>query len=182
MIHFPIHDTNSASRSSKPLLAKVKEKYGFVPNLIAVMSESPATAKAYLALIDIFDATSFSHTEKQIILLTVSYVNQCDYCMAAHTTIGGMLGVPEDIIIALREGRDLADPKLDALSKLSRSMVETNGCPTNASKQAFEAAGYGAAQYLEVIIGVSVKTLSNYTNHAAGTPVDTAFEAAKWTA
>ncbi len=33
-----------------------------------------------------------------------------------------------------------------------------------------------------VIVGVTVKTLSNYVNHAADTPLDTAFEAAKWAA
>ncbi len=65
---------------------------------------------------------------------------------------------------------------------LTRSVVETRGWPTEAAKEAFFAAGYGASEYLEVIVGVTVKTLSNYVNHAADTPLDTAFEARKWAA
>ena len=74
------------------------------------------------------------------------------------------------------------DAKLDALAVLTRSVVETRGWPTDAAKDAFFAAGYGTREYLEVIVGVTVKTLSNYVNHAAGTPLDAAFQEAKWAA
>ncbi len=102
--------------------------------------------------------------------------------MAAHTKIAGMKGIPAEIIEALRSGATLPDTKLDALAGLTRSVVETRGWPSEAAKEAFFAAGYGASEYLEVIVGVTVKTLSNYVNHAADTPLDTAFEAAKWVA
>ena len=93
-----------------------------------------------------------------------------------------MKGVPADIIEALRTGATLPDPKLDALASLTRSIVETRGWPTDATKGAFFAAGYGAREYLEVVVGVTVKTLSNYVNHAADTPLDGAFQPAKWAA
>ncbi len=102
--------------------------------------------------------------------------------MAAHTKVAGMKGVPAEIIEALRSGATLPDTKLDALAVLTRSVVETRGWPTEAAKEAFFAAGYGTSEYLEVIVGVTVKTLSNYVNHAADTPLDTAFEAHKWAA
>ena len=51
-----------------------------------------------------------------------------------------------------------------------------------AAKEAFFAAGYGTAEYLEVVVGVTVKTLSTYVNHAAATPLDPAFQATKWAA
>ncbi len=60
--------------------------------------------------------------------------------------------------------------------------LEAQRGPTQAAKEAFFAAGYGTSEYLEVIVGVTVKTLSNYVNHAADTPLDTAFEAQKWAA
>ncbi len=102
--------------------------------------------------------------------------------MAAHSTVAGMKNVPAEIIEALRSGTTLPDAKLDALAVLTRSIVETRGWPTEAAKEAFYAAGYGTREYLEVIVGVTVKTLSNYVNHAADTPLDTAFEAHKWAA
>ena len=73
------------------------------------------------------------------------------------------------IIDALRSGITLFDTTLDALATLTRSVVETRGWPTDAAKQAFHAAGYGTRDYLEVIVGVIVKTLSDHINHAVGT-------------
>ncbi len=182
MTTFPVHSSETAPEGSKPILAEAQKKLGFVPNLFRVMAEAPAAGEAYMAVMDIFESSSLSDAEKQTVLLSVSFVNECDYCMAAHSTIAGMKNVPADIIEALRSGATLPDPKLGALAVLTRSIVETRGWPTEAAKDAFFAAGYGTREYLEVIVGVTVKTLSNYVNHAADTPLDTAFEAARWAA
>ena len=179
MTTFPVHSSETAPEASKPVLAAAQKKFGFVPNLFRVMAEAPAAGKAYMAIMDIFESSSLSDAEKQTILLSASFVNQCDYCMAAHTAAAGMKGVPAEIIEALRSGTKLPDAKLDAMAVLTRSIVETRGWPTEAAKKAFFAAGYGASEYLEVIVGVTVKTLSNSVNHAADTPLDPVFEAHK---
>ena len=99
---------------------------------------------------------------------------------------GSLFDIPvtRDRIHRTSGKRDGRRPGLDAneLAVLTRSIVETRGWPTEAAKEAFFAAGYGTGEYLEVIVGVTVKTLSNYVNHAADTPLDPAFEAAKWAA
>ncbi len=182
MTTFPLHSSETAPEGSKPILAAAQKKFGFVPNLIRVMAEAPAAVKAYTTIMDIFEGTSLSNAEKQTVLLSASLVNECDYCMAAHSTMATMKGVPADIIDALRSGTTLPDTKLDALAVLTRSVVETRGWPSEAAKEAFFAAGYGASEYLEVIVGVTVKTLSNYANHAADTPLDIAFQTHKWAA
>lgn len=182
MINFPIHSINSAPEGSKEILGAVQQKMGFLPNLMGVFAEAPAAIEAYTSVMDIFERSSFSDAEKQTILLAASYVNECDYCMAAHSAHAGMKKIPAEIIGALRSGTTLPDPKLDALAVLTRSVVETRGWPTEASKDAFFAVGYGAQQYLEVIVGVTVKTLSNYVNHAAETPLDKVFEPVRWAA
>ncbi len=182
MTTFPVHSSETAPEASKPILAAVQKKFGFVPNLIRVMAEAPAAAEAYTTVMDIFERASLSDAEKQTVLLSASLANECEYCMAAHTKIAGLKGVSADIIEALRAGTTLPDTKLEALAVLTRSIVETRGWPSEAAKEAFFAAGYGASEYLEVIVGVTVKTLSNYVNHAADTPLDTAFQAQKWAA
>ena len=182
MTTFPVHSSETAPEASKPVLAAAQKKFGFVPNLFRVMAEAPAAGEAYMAIMDIFESSSLSDAEKQTILLSVSFVNQCDYCMAAHTAVAGMKGIGDDIIEALRAGTKVPDAKLDALAVLTRSLVETRGWPTDAAKEAFFAAGYGTREYLEVIVGVAAKTLSNYVNHAADTPLDAAFQPAKWAA
>ncbi len=182
MTTFPLHSSETAPEGSKPILAAAQKKFGFVPNLFRVMAEAPAAAEAYLTVMDIFERSSLSDAEKQTVLLSASFVNGCDYCMAAHTAVAAMKNVPSGIVEALRTGAVLPDAKLNALAVLTRSVVETRGWPTEAAKEAFFAAGYGTSAYLEVIVGVTVKTLSNYVNHAADTPLDTAFEAHKWAA
>jgi AhpD family alkylhydroperoxidase len=196
MTAFPVHSSETAPEGSQPILAAAQKKFGFVPNLIRVMAEAPAAAEAYTTVMGIFESSSLSdaekqtvllsasfvNNEKQTVLLSASFVNKCEYCVAAHTLIAGMKSVPAEIIEALRAGTTLPDPRLDALAVLTRSVVETRGWPTEAAKEAFFAAGYGTREYLEVIVGVTVKTLSNYVNHATDTPLDTAFETAKWAA
>lgn len=182
MTTFPVHASDTAPEASKPTLDAVQKAYGFVPNLFRVMAEAPVAGEAYKTVMGIFEKSSLSATEQQTVLLSVSFTNQCDYCMAAHTVIAGMKNVPADVVEALRNGATLPDARLQALAVLTREIVETRGFPGDAAKEAFFAAGYGAREYLEVIVGVSVKTLSNYINHAADTPLDAAFQAGEWAA
>lgn len=179
-MQWKLHDENSAPEESRELLNNAKGKYGFVPNLLGVMSESPALLEAYLTLSGIFDRTSFNSTEKQVILLAVSYANGCSYCMSAHTAIAGMHGVPQDVTDALREDSPIEDEKLEALRRLAFEIGDTRGRPSDQAVENFLNAGYSRGQFLEVILGAGLKTLSNYTNHIAETPLDRAFEDTKW--
>lgn len=182
MTNFTVHTEDTAPSDSKPVLAGVKEAYGFVPNLMAVFSESPAAVEAYAALSGIFDKSDFSATERQIVLMTNNRLNGCTYCMAAHSTISQMQGVSADVIDALRDGRSLIDPKLEALRVFAAKVNTNRGVLTQAELNAFLAAGYTKANILEVILGTGLKVLSNYTNHVAETPVDANFQANAWKA
>jgi AhpD family alkylhydroperoxidase len=182
MTTYPIHNVETAPEGSKPLVNAVTKKMGLVPNLIGVLAEAPAALETYLGVMDIFERSSLNDAEKQTVLLSASIVNDCTYCMAAHSTLATMKKVPPEVIEALRAGTQVPDPKLEALAALTRSIVETRGWPTEESKQAFLAAGYDNRVYLEVLVGVTVKTLSNYVNHAADTPLDGVFEPMRWAA
>lgn len=177
---FKIHTVETAPEGSKAVLDGYKKKLGFVPNLMGVMASSPAAIEGYVALNQLFDKTSFTPAERQVVLLETSFVNGCGYCMAAHTAIAKMQGVPGAVVGAVRDGEQLPDAKLQALRAFTHSVVETRGYPTAVAQEAFLKAGYGQAQVLEVILGVAMKTLSNYVNHVAQTPLDAAFEPAHW--
>ncbi len=182
MTNFKIHTIETAPEASVPVLETINKNMGFVPNLFGALAEAPAAIEAYAAVMDIFERSSLSNAEKQTVLLSASLVNDCEYCMAAHTAVAGLKRVPADIIDALRIGGTLPDPKLDALAGLTRSVVETRGWPSEAAKKTFFDAGYGTREYLEVIVGVSLKTISSHVNHAVGTPLDAAFEPVRWAA
>ena len=177
---YQVHSIESAPEAARDALAGGLKRYGFVPNLWAVMAESPALLKGYIALQTLFDETSLTPIERQVVQLAVSRFNACAYCMAAHSMIAGMFGAPDDVVQALRADRPLADPKLQVLRKLTVEIVETHGWPSPVTIEAFLGAGYTRAQVFEVVLGVGMKTLSNYTNHLADTPTDAAFEAHTW--
>lgn len=177
---YTIYSADTAPEAAREILAAAKRTYGFIPNLLGCMGGAPALLKAYTTLSRLFDDTSLEPTERQVVLLTVSHENRCGYCMAAHSVIAAMQHVPADVIDAIRDGRPITDRRLEALRRFTAAVVSSRGWPAPEDTKAFFAVGYGPQQVLEVVLGVGMKTLSNYTNHLAGTPVDDAFAKAVW--
>ncbi len=177
---FPIHTKDSAPEASKDLLEIAQAKYGFIPNLLGEMAEAPSLLKAYLTVGEALEASSLTAQEQQVVVLTVSYLNECSYCMTAHSAVAKMVGLPDDEIDALREGQPMSDAKLETLRTFTGILVEKRGWASDEDIAAFFTAGYTRAQVLEVILGIAFKTMSNFTNHVADTPIDKQFAPFTW--
>lgn len=171
----------TASTEAKPVLEQVEKDLGFVPNLFGVFANNPEVLKSYLHLSKSFESAGFSPTEQQIVLITISRENSCDYCVAAHTAISAMSKLDEQIISKLRKGQALEDKKLEALRSFTKRVVSAKGWIDPSDLSAFLTAGYTSSHALAVILGLSMKTLSNYVNHIAGTELDEAFNEFRWT-
>jgi len=175
-MNLEVLNKDNASNDARGLLEKAEKNYGFIPNILGVMANSPALLEAYMSMSQIFEKTSFSAAEKQTVLLAVSTENDCGYCKSAHTAIAKMQNVDEAVLNAIANGDKLPDAKLDALFNFTRTMVERRGHPSDDDLQTFFDAGYSEAQVQDVIVGIGMKTLSNYNNHIADTPVDEQFK------
>lgn len=171
-----IFTAETAPEKSRPLLVEAKKKMGMVPNILGGIAVAPATLQAYLGLSGAFGQTSLSPTEQQVIALSVSRVNGCDYCVAAHTTMAKGARVDDAVIDAVRNNTPL-DPKLEALRTYALRMQETKGHLEAGELDAFLAAGYTEAQAYEVIVGIALKVITNLSNRLLNTPVDAAFAA-----
>jgi uncharacterized peroxidase-related enzyme len=180
MIDFPYHTMDSAPADAKPVLAAGEKAFGMVPNLFRKMAEAPALLEGYWQLNRIFGKTSLSPVEQQVVLISVSVSNRCTYCVGAHSALADMINVPSEVTDALRTGQTLPDRRLEALRRFTQVLVQTAGWVPEEEVQAFLDAGYSRVQILEVVLGVGLKTLSNYTNHLAGTELDPAFGARTW--
>jgi uncharacterized peroxidase-related enzyme len=181
MTDYAIYDETNAPEASRPTLQAVKSKYGFIPNLLGEFAESPAAVEAYAALSGIYGKTQLSAPEQQIVLLTASFENDCTYCMAAHSTVAKGAGLSDEALSAIRDGRALPDVRQNALADFTRAIVRERGFAGQAAVDAFLAAGFTRANIFDVVTGVALKTMSNYTNHIAETPVDDAFAPQAWT-
>lgn len=184
MTTFNFHTSETAPAAARPLLASAKQKFGFVPNLYAGLANAPVALEAYFALSAAFAKTSLTAIERQVVQLTVSEINGCEFCVAAHSVIAKKIaGVPHHIVAALREHRAPDDPKLGALWAFTAAVVQQRGWVRSTPElERFIAAGYTKEQALEVILGVTEKILSNYANHLLQSPLNPAFESERWTA
>lgn len=179
-MNYPVHTIDSAPEAAKPILTASQKGFGFLPNLLAVMATAPALLEGYLTLSKILDGSSLSATERQVVLLAVSRENNCGYCMSVHSALAGMQKVPANVVEALRADTTIADPKLEALRVFATAVTEKRGWVSEDDTAAFLRAGYGQQQVLEVVLGVGLKTISNYTTHIAKTPLDAAFSGVAW--
>lgn len=181
MVEFTVHDESSAPEEVADALAQIRQRFGFIPNMYGVMAESPQAFNAYQAVSGQFRKSSLSKQAQQVVWLTVSRHNGCEYCVAVHSTMAAAARVDAAIIDAIREDKPIDDAQLEAVRRFTKAVVEQRGWVPEEELEALFAAGFAQRQVLDVLTGVAMKTLSNYTNHIAHTPLDEAFAAHSWT-
>lgn len=181
MTQFTTHTLESAPAAARPLLETAKAQLGFIPNLYGNLAEAPVALQAYFDLHAQFEKTSFTPAERQVVLLAVSTENNCEFCVAAHSLIARkMVKVPDAVVDALRASQPLPDARLNTLAKFTRAVVRDRGFVAPNAVDAFLKAGFTRQQVIEVVLGVSLKTLSNYTNHLTGTRTNPEFASETW--
>jgi len=174
-------DHTTVQGAQKEILDTAKKQVGFIPNMYANMANAPAVLSTYLHGYGLFRGESgFTPAEQEVVFLAVSKTNGCKYCTAAHSMIADKVsGVPAPVLQAIRGHQPIPDARLAALFEVTTEMVKGLGQPSPAAVKAFLDAGYQERDLLYIVLAVSVKVLSNYSNHAFGTPVDERFAAYK---
>jgi len=180
MTSLKIQSLESAPEESKELLEKSKKAYGMIPGLHGVLAGAPGILDAYQKLHELFVDSSFNNEELTVVWQSINVEHECHYCVPAHTGIAKMMKVDDAITEALRNETKLENSKLEALRAMTLKIVRNRGNVTQEDLDAFYEAGYGERQVLEIILGLSQKTISNYVNHIANTPVDEGFKKYDW--
>jgi len=180
---FTYYTKETAPAASKPLIDQSIKMFGFLPNLSKIMAEAPITYEVFNTAYSLFSTQSaFSPVEQQVVMMTANFENRCHYCTAAHSWVmKAFQKIPEDIIAALREGRPLADERLEALHVFTQKLIEKRGHVGDAELQRFLAAGYTKRQALEVLTGLAAKLITNFTNALAHTELDEPVKPFAWT-
>lgn len=180
-MNLPIHTIQTAPEGSKSTLSEIEKAYKFIPNLFGMLAESPLAVTAYAHLNQLIQTTAtLTPQEQQVAMLAVSGENGCEYCVAAHSAVAAMVQTPSATVQAVRECRLPEDPRMGALVRFARQVVAERGWVKDDAVHAFLNAGFTRGQVLEVLVILSMKTLSNYANHLASTPLDPAFVSQKW--
>lgn len=175
---FSLHSIESAPEPSKEVLEWYKENFKLVPNVSAVMAESPALLRSYWQLQgNLKKLGTLTPAEDNIVQTSIAFENKCSYCVAGHTMIGkNFFQASDEELAALRTGKDLPTEKAEALKAFTVAIYEKQGRVSEEELQAFIDAGYTRAQALDVVGSIAAKVMTNFTNQLALTPIDPAFE------
>lgn len=168
MINVPAREDVSAANQA--IFDQLKSKLGMVPNLYATLAHSEHALGNYLAFQNA--KSSITGKAREVVNLVVSQVNACEYCLAAHSVIGGMVGFTPAQILEIRSGRASFDARLDALARLTRNIVENRGHADGALVEAFLAAGWTTENLVDAIVVIGDKTVTNYLHATTKVPVD----------
>jgi len=164
-------DPQVATGIAKTLLDGVQRKLGFVPNLMRTVAVSPATLDAYLSFGERLGEGILSPKLREQIALTVAYSDSCQYCLAAHTAIGGMLGLSPSQIEAAYTAES-TDPQITAALHFAQALVQNEGHVSDEEVAKVRQAGYGDAEIAEIVGHVALNVFTNYFNTVAETEVD----------
>lgn len=167
---FNVPQKEQVSENNQAIFNSLESKLGFVPNLFATFAHSDTALENYLTFSGA--KTSLSAKEKEVVNLAVSQVNDCLYCLSAHTAIGKMSGFTDEQILEFRAGYSTANDKLDALAKLAKNVTENRGRTSEDILDNFFNAGYDKGNLIDVISLVGDKTISNYIHSTTQIPVD----------
>jgi uncharacterized peroxidase-related enzyme len=160
-----------ASEQSRQIFEGIEKSVGMLPNIYAVIGNSPNALSAFLAFSDAQKNSTFNTREKEAIALAVSEVNGCNYCRSAHTAIARMNGFSEEETLQLRAGT-IHNPKLNVVINLAKSLVENRGNADENLVQKFFEAGYDEKALVDLVLQVASMTFTTYIGRLAKPAID----------
>ena len=161
----------AASGRASELLDVVKRRLGLVPNMTRAMANSPAALDGYLQLSGALGKGALPARVREQIALAVAQANGCDYCLAAHSAVGRMVGLTADQIRDSRLGAAV-DPRADALIRFALKVLDARGGVADTDLEAVRRTGFDDAAIAEVVANVALHVFTNYFNRLAGTDLD----------
>lgn len=164
-------ETESAEPKAKMLLESVQKKMGMTPNMLRTMVHAPNVLEAYLGFSNALAAGVLSPKLREQIALTVGELNECRYCLSAHTALGKMVGLGDEEIADGRRGVS-PDRKTDAVLKFARKVVTERGWVSDEDVASLRAAGTTDGEIAEIVATVSFNIFTNYFDHVAKPDVD----------
>lgn len=165
MSQFTYYTPDTAAPEASDLLSGIQHAYGFIPNLFAYMAAAPTTIEAYLNLNQLVEKTSFTPAQQQLALLAVSVENRCNFCSVAHQAFAKVKGSHPQSVEAVINHQEIEDNSDRALVSLARAMVQQRGFVGEEALAKFYQAGFSKQNVFELVLIVTIKTLSNYSNH-----------------
>jgi uncharacterized peroxidase-related enzyme len=170
MKKFNVPTREEVSETNQGLFDNLEKNLGMVPNLYAYFGKNETALADYLAFQ--MRKSSLTAKEREVINLVVSQVNNCKYCLAAHTVVGKMNGFSDEQILEIRQAVIGFDDKLAALAKFVKETTLSRGEPSAEAVEAIFNAGYTEASLIDILIVIGDKIISNYLHKITQLAID----------
>ena len=161
----------AANADQKALFDAIQGQLGMVPNFLRVIGNSPVALKSFLGLYGIAGAGSLDPLTRERIALAIAEQSACQYCVSAHTAIGGKVGLSGDEMKTNRAGTS-QDAKAASAVKFAHALAEHKGEVTNEEITAVRNAGYSDADISEIILHVGMNLITNIVGKASRVDID----------
>jgi len=171
MSRLTIPARDDVPQASKPILDAVHKQLGVVPNMFRLIAASPAALQGFTGNNGALARTLDVKTRERI-ALAVAQVNDCDYCLSAHSYLGLNLAkiTPEEI--ALNRKGESGDAKADAAVRFAAKVVRERGKVSDGDIKAVRDAGFSDGQIVEIIAVTAENIFTNLLNVVAQTDID----------
>ena len=172
MARLPVHTVETAPEAAKERVNAALQANGFLPNLIGVLANSPEALTFYQEVGKLNGNTTLTPGEREVVQIIAAKRNECGFCVAGHTKLATLKKLLKEEEIQAVNPADFDDAKLAALADFTIAVMENKGAVSDAQLAAFLNAGYTQQQAVEVVLGVALATLCNYTNNLAKTEIN----------
>ena len=152
-------------------LEGTRKSLGSTPNMFLTAAQSPAALTALNGFFGALGKGALGGKVGERIAIAVAQENGCEYCLSAHTALGGMHGVETAELAAARHGQS-HEPKAQAALDLALAIVATRGKIDTAALSAAHNAGLADGEIVEVVAHVALNIFTNYLNNVAQTEID----------
>ena len=164
-------DPARATGAITRLFAEIRAKFVLVPNLFRVLANAPAALEGLMGLSAALARGALDEKTREQLALAIAESNLCAYCLNAHTTIAGKIGLSRvEIDDAIRASA--ADGRTDALLKLARSIVVQRGELSDADLARARSVGLSDGEIVETVANVALNIFENYMSHIARVAID----------
>ena len=159
-MRFPVHDLDTSPPRSRPLLERVRDRHGSIPELVGILASSPPAALAHVLVGDALALASLAPAERHAVGLAVAVALLCAERAEVQAGAAARAGLDPGSLAAIAAGATLADARLEALRLLVGALLRRGGQVGSADLDPFFAAGLTPAHALDAAAVVAHETLS----------------------
>lgn len=171
MSRIQLIDPAQATGERKQVLDQIHGAFGATPAMFRAVANSPAALKSMWGSFGALGSGAIPAKLGEQIAVAVADRNQCEYCLAAHTALGGKAGASAVEMAAAQQGES-AEPKTTAALRFALKLVNDRAQVNDADVQALRDAGFDEEQIVEILAHVALSLFTNYVNVAFDVPVD----------